>query len=73
MMPTAYNNRETVFCGERVLLHHDVGNLQKQLMSRLNYNARTYPGMRADFRVIKPVSDGFDECEEAAFGGECSE
>jgi len=38
-----------------------------------NFKLRTYPGMRADFRVIKPVSDGNEECEEASFGLECPE
>jgi len=37
------------------------------------WQARTYPGMRADFRVIKPVSDGNEVCEEASFGLECPE
>lgn len=40
-----------------------------------NMKTRTYPGMRADFRVVKPVSETEpgNDCEEAAFGLECPE
>mmetsp|Transcript_29215 Transcript_29215/g.35501 ORF Transcript_29215/g.35501 Transcript_29215/m.35501 type:complete len:252 (-) Transcript_29215:341-1096(-) len=35
-----------------------------------NMKIRTYPGMRSDFRQMTTVSQ---ECEEAAWGGECPE
>ncbi|KAK3274836.1 hypothetical protein CYMTET_17003 [Cymbomonas tetramitiformis] len=35
--------------------------------------ARTYPGMRADFRVIAPVGFEDEECENAAYGLPCDE
>jgi hypothetical protein len=41
----------------------------------VNLKTRTYPGMRADFRVVAPVSDteGEFECEDAQYGLDCPE
>eukprot|EP00192_Tetraselmis_astigmatica_P020213 CAMPEP_0117657728 /NCGR_PEP_ID=MMETSP0804-20121206/5484_1 /TAXON_ID=1074897 /ORGANISM="Tetraselmis astigmatica, Strain CCMP880" /LENGTH=191 /DNA_ID=CAMNT_0005464199 /DNA_START=201 /DNA_END=776 /DNA_ORIENTATION=- len=39
----------------------------------VNLKARTYPGMRQDFRVMKPVTATEGDCPEAELGEPCEE
>jgi hypothetical protein len=50
----------------------DAGSTQ---LDFVNLKTRTYPGMRADFRVVAPVSEtqGEFECDEAEYGLDCPE